>query len=450
MEAVLFSIGLVLLLAAGAGAALLLLPRGQTVSLIEVVSLSVLLGSGIVSLSSFFAGFFLSGWSIRGFVGALSISLAAIGWSSRRRLIFAFGKEQDWASRILAVIIALQFVIVIWASLRLALGYDGLFIWESKAHLIFQESGSMPSAFLSGSPQQFPQPDYPLLLPLTESWLYGWMGEPNQGFVKLVSPLFYLAIVGILVSSGARLGGSRWRGLIPGVLFFFLPWAVLRTTAGEADIPLGAYYLAAVAYLLQYWESHDQRSLLLIGLLAALLPWVKQDGVILWACLIGVALIRAACRRQWRDFAMIALPGIIWLACWRIFLILDRATEHEIYLPVRWSTLANNIDRVPEIARSLINELIDTRHWSLTWLLPVAGIAQVIGGRGRRRTLVWLVLIFAPMSLYSSIYIFTAWQPFTGHIDSSLGRLLMHLAPVALLGMSLLLPRKTKGGEQSK
>lgn len=437
MEAILFALALALLLAAGCGLAFLLLPRDRPVSLSELVSLSILLGSGYISLSSFLAGLLVAGWPMRTLVAAGALTITLAGWYMRPGVTLALSPLRSWYDGVIACLLLLQFLIVVWASLRLALGFDGLFIWESKAQLIHQAGGVMPTDLFHGPAAQFPHPDYPLLLPLTESWFYGWMGVANQGMVKLVSPLFYLAITLMLLSAGVRRDRNRWRGVVPAVLFFFLPWAALRTTAGEADIPLAAFYLACVVYLLDAIECADSRRLLLVGVLGAVLPWVKREGTILWACLLAVVLILSVRRRDWRGLVSFAFPGLLWLGFWRAFLAFEHASFQPEYLPVTWSTLHSNIGRLRIIAAELSKELADWRHWSLTWLIPFAGIAEGLARR-RQSTLAWLALILGPMLLYSSIYIFSSWQPFEEHITASLARLLLQLAPATLLGISLL------------
>ncbi|MBX3277928.1 MAG: hypothetical protein KF868_08000 [Acidobacteria bacterium] len=447
MEGVLFAIALVLMLVAGAGATVLLAPFGRRLHLTEAVSLSILFGAGFISLSLFLCGFVAGGRQLLFAVAAGAIALGMTGWRGRHRTGIARLEQTGWIDRIGAVVIALQCLVVAWASVRLALGYDGLFIWEFKAQLVHRSGGRMPVEYFGESPWQFTHPNYPLFLPFVESWFYGWMGRVEQGWVKLVSPLFYFAVVGLLVSGGARLGARRW-GIAAAMLFFFIPWAVLRTTAGEADLPLAAVYLAAALYLLEYAKTGDGRLPAAAGVISALLPWVKRDGMVLWACLLIAVMLLTVVRREWRRFA---LPGAVWLVCWGVFLSLVKANEQPVFLPVSPGTAAANIDRAPIIARAIFDEMTNWRSWSLVWVLPVLGLVQVIAGaRQRRLTLLWLLLIVAPVTLYGSIYIFSAWEPFTGHIGSSLGRLLLHVAPVALLGAAILFREGRETTEQTK
>lgn len=450
MEGVLFAIALVLMLVAGAGATVLLAPFGRRLYLTEAASLSILFGAGFISLSLFLCGFVVRGRQLLFAVAAGAIALGVAGWCRRHRTGMVRLEQTGWIDRIGAVVIAVQCLIIVWASVRLALGYDGLFIWEFKAQLIHRSGGWMPVEYFGESPWQFTHPNYPLFVPFVESWFYGWMGRAGQGMVKLVSPLFYFAIVGLLVSGGARFGARRL-GIAAAMLFFFIPWAVLRTTAGEADLPLAAVYLAAALYLLEYAKTGDGRLLAAAGVISALLPWVKRDGMVLWTCLLIAVMLVTIVRREWRALGRFTIPGAVWLVCWGVFLSLVKANEQPVFLPVSPGTAAANIDRAPIIARAIFDEMANWRSWSLVWVLPLLGLVQLLVGRCERRlTLLWLLLIAAPTALYGSIYIFSAWEPFTGHIGSSLGRLLLHVAPLALLGTAILFRRERETAEDAK
>lgn len=275
----------------------------------------------------------------------------------------------------------------------------------------------MPIWLFQAPPAQHPHPNYPLLLPLVESWFYGWMRSPNQGFVKLVSPLFYVAITFSLFAAGARVCRRKWRAPLPALLFFFLPWAVLRTTAGEADIPIAAYYTATCIYLLEFVVQGDRRILILSGVLAALLPWVKREGVILWVVLLVLALIVCLSRRDLRSISRFALPGLVWIIIWRVFLYLEHATFQPEYLPVSFETLRTNVVRVPTIVRSVFSEMCDWKHWSLVWVIPVIGVFQC-AIRRQRLTLIWLAMVIAP------------WSCIRASTSSARGKCLRNISPL--------------------
>src|SRR5262249_29306668 len=187
-----------------------------------------------ITLVSFGLGFLWSGPRLRWTVTAVAVLLGAtaiVGWRRSKIVSWPIDGKMDW---LFIGVLLIQFMIIAWVSVRLALGYDGLMIWETKARLIFQNGGVMPIDYYHDSSKFF-APDYPLLLPLTEAWFYGWIGQRNQGLIKLVSPLFYLAALGMLYVGAARLSGRRWRGFLSAALFFFVPGVVIRVSGGEAD-----------------------------------------------------------------------------------------------------------------------------------------------------------------------------------------------------------------------
>lgn len=452
MDLVLFTIALFILLFSGGGAAIVLL-RHRAVSILELAGLSILCGSAIISISSFCLGFFLTGRHLRYVIAAEALALGAVGvalaWRKTKIVCWPLDRP---VSLLFAGVLLIQSLIITWVSLRLPLGYDGLIIWELKARLIFNSGGVMPLGFYQDASKFF-HPHYPLFLPLTEAWFYGWLGHGHQGLVKLISPLFYLAAVCLLYAGGARLSKRRWRGFLSAGLLFILPSVVSRVSAGEADFPLGVFYLSAVIYLLEYWQTGERASLWLVSLLGSVLPWVKQEGGLLWLCLLIPAGLIAVMRGRRYELWILALPGVFFLSAWRIFLELVNASATPEYLPVTLGTLWNNLGRGPTIVWAVLIEMMKWRSWSLLWLAPILALPLLSSRRLRAPAAVMLSAVVLPVCLYSAIYIFSAWNPFTLHLDSSLPRLLLQVSLVIVLLIGLTFPgdlaQIEKGNESS-
>jgi hypothetical protein len=89
--------------------------------------------------------------------------------------------------------------------------------------------------------------------------------------------------------------------------------------------------------------------------------------------------------------------------------------------------------RLPTIVLFVGREMLDLPHWSLFWValagLPVATVRWLSPcGRGL------LVLLLAQVGvLYTLPFVFSAWQPYTLHVQLSADRLLVQAAPLALL-----------------
>ncbi len=447
MDFLLFAIALLLLLMAGCGAALLLI-RSRRTNVLELLSLSVLCGSAVVSLLSFWMGLLISGPQLRWTVAIAALAsgtLSVVAWQRRKVLWWPIDRRIDL---LLAGLVLIQILTVTWISLRLPLGYDGLIVWELKARLIFLSGGVMPFSFY-GDATKFFHPHYPLLLPLTEAWFYGWLGRREQGLLKLIFPLFYLAAAGMLYVGGARLTGQRWRGFLSAGLLFLIPSVLMRVSSGEADFPLGVFYLAAVVYLLEYWRTGETEVLPLVAGLSAILPWVKLEGTILWLCLVLLAGVKAAKQKDWRAFLLIVLPGAALLGGWYVFLKMVQASATKVYLPVTLGNLWANLGRGPVIAQSVVREMMNWRSWSLLWLAPLLALPLLKDKRCREPISALLGAVILPVVLYSSIYLFTAWNPFTLHIQASLSRLLTQLSPVVLLLLVMSIPGISRPGNNA-
>jgi hypothetical protein len=441
MDFLLFAIALGFLLLAGYGAASLLTRCRQTPGL-ELLSLSVLCGAAVISLLSFGLGFFVSGRPLRWMVAVVAVVLAVVAIARRERAKTDRLIDRKWDWLMIGVLL-IQCLLIAWVSVRLALGYDGLILWETKARLLFLNGGVMPLDYYRDSTKFFGT-NYPLLLPLTEVWFYGWIGRQHQGLIKLVSPLFYLAGVGLLYVHAARLSGRRWCGFLSAALFFFTPCVALRVSAGEADFPLGVFYLAAVVYLLEYWRTNDSVALRLVAALVAVLPWVKQDGSILMLCLIGLAAIKAVTRRDWKAIGIVTAPGVLVWGGWELFLKFVHVSTATVFLPVTPHTLWSNLDRSPVIAQYVMREMTNWQSWSLLWFIPILLLLRLKDKELRSLTAISLITIYLPISLYAGIYIFSAWTPFTLHIEASLSRLMLQLSLAAALMIGLAIPNHSR------
>ena len=179
------------ILAAGFGITLLLARKRLTTY--EHFALAWLLGTAVVSLALWLGGFFARGLALQVFVSATCLSLGAIGITQWRRLTPVAPRSRTPAEIIFIVIFALELMSILWLSLQHTLGWDGLTVWELKARYGFLNGGALPAGYFSDTSRWFSHPEYPLLLPLTETWFYMWFGDCDQFWIKLIFPIWYAA-----------------------------------------------------------------------------------------------------------------------------------------------------------------------------------------------------------------------------------------------------------------
>ena len=454
MHVILPIAALLVLLLAGFGVAMSLAPRSRTMGTVEVLSVSFLFGAGFVSLASFCTSLFHRGPMLVWVVSAGCVALGAAGvWAVvRDRSRLRLSLPSDVRTIVFSAILATQILVVVWVALHETLGWDGLVIWEFKARLAYLGGGSLPVGYFSDPTRGWSHPEYPQLLPLTESWLYAWLGGPHQGYAKIIFALFYTVALGLLYSGASRLGGHSWRGLVAGFLLFFLPMAVIgegSATSGYADFPLAVFYLGSAIYLAEYVETGERGALALAGALAALLPWVKQEGMILWLCVAAPIIVNGIrSRALWPTLTAI-LPGPLVFLGWRTFLAQVSAPQLRDFESLSATNLWLNLGRIRDLAQWLAVEFVDSDSWSLLW--PTLGLALlfILARRSRPGYMALTATALLPLLLYPPIYVFSGYSPFLGHVESSLPRLMLHAAPVAVMVIALAVPARPMRAHQN-
>lgn len=427
------------LLAAGGGVALILIRNTNPINAIEFACLSWLFGVGIVSLCLWLAGIVISGILLQAFVTVICLVLGILGWRARRKILFSLPRPTNRIEWILGTLLLIELATIFLVSLKHTLGWDGLLNWEIKARYAFLNSGVLPQSYYSSVGRAFSHPEYPLALPFTELWLYLWMGAPHQFWIKTIFPLFYIAGALLLAIFVARLSGKRWIGLFVALLVLFVPFVLLSpggVTVGYVDIPLSVFYLAALGYLLGAVESNSKRELILFAALLMLLPWIKSEGLILWAVLALLGLIAGLVRHRVRPFLFTVAPGLLIVLGWRLYLKAVHCVPPADFARPTFRLLGEDVGRLPTICRIALMELTDISLWSIFWIMAIIAIIYLLASRNFVRLLL-VAAIAVPMALYLATYVFSAWPSYTAHITSSLPRLLLQVMPVSWMAIAL-------------
>jgi len=436
---------------AGLGVATSIFARGRRINLVECVCLSWLLGCGIVSLLLWTCGAFCSGFLLQTVVTAACLVLAVAGWRAKRHAgaKFYVPKPATVTEWVLTVTVALEIAILILVAFKHTLGWDGLLNWEIKARYAFLGGGTIPASYYSNPGRAFSHPEYPLGIPFTELWLYLWMSEPNQFWVKIIFPLFYAACAPLLALLVARLSGNRWVGLLSAALLPFIPSisaSLGGIVVGYVDVPLSVFYLAALGYLLLWFRTSDARFLIVFAACSASLTWIKSEGIILWVVIALVGLVLSFAKRRLLQFLMSVTPGLIVILIWRIYLRAVHAWPPSEFGHPSFSVLRKNIGRLPDITKILFTELSSMAHWSIFWLIAAVAVVYLCASRRLDRiALVCAVVI--PAVLYSLIYVFSTWPSYSAHMTSSVPRLLLHVMPAGWLAIGLALSQTKRETE---
>lgn len=320
--------------------------------------------------------------------------------------------------------------------------WDAWAIWNQRARFLFRAGEGWRRAF--SSELGWSHPDYPLLLPsqVVRGWVY--VGAETQWVPALVGATYTFATAGLVAACLAILRG-RTHGLVAGTLILSTPSFLLKGASQCADVPLGFYFLGALAFLAfeHALPEHSVRLAFVSGAMAGSAMWTKNEGMLFVVCLVAVRAFGAlrprgsGARGRLGGFALGLLPAILLVGYFRFTLAPpnDLATAQSLdhvvaslVSPSRYADvlLAYAMFVWDELALALAVSLVCALLLGLSWrdrgdaivTEPAAVLSLVAAG-------------------YFMVYVTTP-KPLAWHLATSLSRLAIQLWPSALLCVFLL------------
>lgn len=426
-------------MAAGCGVVLSAWRGRAPLLLTEMLGYGWMAGAAVISLALALGGIFLTGSALVVCVLLCAGILVAAGLRKLWRGVKVKTGLRN-ARPVQAAAACLALLPIAWVGFHIfrdAFAWDGLSVWEFKARCAFLSGGSLPASFFSDPTRVRLHTSYPLCIPLTQDWYYLIFGKVDQTALRPVILCFFAAAIAILWSGLFRLTRSYWIAGIVSMLPLLSPVLSgdgLGFTQGYCELPLAAAYLAVVAGLWQWQEAGSEGAWNMACLASGLLPWIKQDGAILWAGAMAVALL-AHKRQNWKRLVLFAAPGMLTIVGWKLALAVLHAPPEDTFDSFSLNLLVKNLPRLPIIVSALVQECAWTQSWNILWMCLPFAFATLLVRRGRA-ALIPIAAILCPLCLDLIPYIFTK-LPLGFHLGSSLDRLIFQLAPVALLSIGV-------------
>ncbi|GJM22811.1 MAG: hypothetical protein DHS20C15_27260 [Planctomycetota bacterium] len=343
--------------------------------------------------------------------------------------------------------------------------FDALAIWNLHARALARAEQS-PTELLHAM-RQIQHPDYPLFLPGAVAAQWRVLGHEAPEIARDTAMLFLLALA-LLSWAAAR----RWLPRAPSALLctltLLVPLMADKAQGQKADVLMAATFLAAADALVS--RAHPRRNArvpaVLAGVLLALLPWAKNEGlVLLGALLVAQAVVRPvrdarssanthvgvheaprSAAHWWRAAALAALPVLavvvlharLWAPADPLVTGLGERMGRQLSDPDRWRAVFDAFVARLSPTESFLN-------WgSVGTACLIAVLCGVFACRARLARvprMLGLALLLQLCALVG-IYLLTNYPKGVGaHLHTSLDRLLLQLLPVALLFTGLLLRR---------
>lgn len=334
---------------------------------------------------------------------------------------------------------SIVFIIFIWRQPHGQ--FDATAIWNMRARFIFRGGAHWTDAFSNAL--SWSHPDYPLLLPLSITRCWAYVGKDLLIAPALLAVLFTLATVGLLVSSVALLR-SRSQGFLAGLVLLG-PFLFVRVGISEyADTPLSFYLLAVLVLLcLQDRTSDNNYSfLVLAGLMAGLATWTKNEGWLFVVSIIGarfaVIILSKGLKvylRQMLSFSAGLIPILLIVVYFKMRL----APPNNLVAAQELAPAGNKLldfHRYALILKACFTQFAGFDRWYLhpayllfiyPWLLGMS-----VNGKERAGLATSAVALSLILTGYFFIYV-TSPYDLNWHLNSSLDRLLIQLWPSFVL-----------------
>ena len=421
---------------------------------LEIFSLAFGIGLGFLSFGLFYLAYChipLDSMRVRLLLSGLFLGLLCLSLFLGRERVQESGLSRNDNKKqrlngleigFLLIIVVSSLLIFLDAVSNPILGFDARAIWGMKAKLLFTEHQIYGEAFLDPA-RLHAKHQYPLALPLAQSFIYQWSGRIEEHAVKVLYPLFFLSLAVFYYASLSRFFGRSY-SLFGTAFLSSLPAYTIFVNGGAAsgysDVPL-AYCFTVFAVSLFRWVSERRRIDFVITFFFAVFAlFTKNEGL----PLIGITLVCFTLLRTngFRDLlfrlkyaSILSLCAALALAPWYHYRSRLPQIEEDYFSLLTLPHIAAGMERLAYIIPSFLRELFLKPHlWSLlgVCLAFIFCFSPARALRGHHSVFLWIAFFYGIFIVL--IYLITPWQ-IEQIIPLSLTRLLMPLAPITTLWM---------------
>ncbi|MFA5147117.1 MAG: glycosyltransferase family 39 protein [Candidatus Omnitrophota bacterium] len=326
--------------------------------------------------------------------------------------------------------------------------YDAIAIYAIKAKIFYLARG-IPDYFFTGLKDVVPHLEYPLFLPLAETFFYVSIGALNDLLVKCIFPLLFLSALVIFYSAAKRMIKRRM-AFLGTFLLATVPQFSEYATNGYADLPLTLYYSASILYLF-LWIAQKRNGvfLALSFIFLALAVWTKTEGVMF--AFVNIAVISASLiRDRSRSVRAGVAYVVLVLALLGAFLCALRAAGLGLHEDFNTAGLqgragfVTGIKRIPAILYEYQRQFFGPKKWNIAWILCIGAFAAAFRKVFSKDLFYMTVAVFLMFGGYTAIYMLTP-RDLSWHLSTTASRFFIHLLPVSVFWLMLVC--KEKGWE---
>lgn len=324
--------------------------------------------------------------------------------------------------------------------------YDSVAIYGLKAKMIYL-SGALDGSFFKSLISNFhgAHADYPLFTPLSEVWIYTFLGNFNDLIVKAIFPIFYIAFLLVFYSILKKVTKNRTVSL----LFTFFLASIKQfsdySTIGYADMQLGAFFMIGFSYLYLWFSRKDRTDFLGISLIALILSfWSKNEGLLLSLIALLVFFlymcvhIKKTTKRDLFYFLFYTGVTLFMVIFWNIFKKHHGLINDDFNLSmVSVKGLIGNLNKIPVMLYEYQKQFFGLKKWNLVWVLFFFLLFKEFKNIFSKN-IAYVTMVFILSTIgYSLIYMFSIVE-IRFFLRTTASRFLLHILPVTLLWIALI------------
>jgi hypothetical protein len=398
-------------------------------SIIEKLSLAFGVGVGVVGIQMLIFQLLNIQWDVRVLLFPWILITFFLLVKNHQNVTLPYKTKNDLLTDKISLLIFISILLLIAfttfeALMRPLSSWDGFATWLLKAK-VFYVSDTINSEII-----RYTESDYPLTLGLAITFMYKVIGSLNDKAVLLLYPTFYAALGGMFYVNCRKLT-SRKVALLATFLLLSTQNLIRhggRYEAGLADLPLSFYFFTLVSLGLTQLRKQDRASLILITLFAIITFTIKNEGIP-FVIIYSIATLFFTTRKRNHVLSTLLIGAAIlsWESVKRVYQF-----PHNIFLSTNIETY-----KLPHIFSALLNELINVQNWSGLWIVFMITTILCLISKKSYQTIFIYIVIYAQLCVYVIIFL-VAGSNVVEHVKI-FDRLLIHLAPIALLAMLLTL-----------
>ena len=401
---------------------------------LSVLGHSYGLGIGLISLQLYLFSRLNISWDRYSliFPWIVFFALVYIFKKPKFNLTFKFEKLNKISLFLMILILISTAYVLLEALIRPLAVWDGWAIWLLKSKIFFIDGKIIPSVL------NYVKSDYPLVVSLFGTFIYIVLGHVDDTAVLLAFFAFYL-FLGIIFFSYIKERFGMTYALLMTFIFLTLQNLIRhggRYEVGQADLALGYYIFLSETLLLDYIKKQEIKKLILLNIFLGITGVIKFEGLPFVLAAQGVIAYFIFKERKYKKF----ISGLLWIlpvAEWGLYKRINNVSVNYFYV----HQFIFSLSKIPSSIKDVFKELVNIKSWSLLWF----SYFFLIFCFGVKKTELTVLNIFILLQFfaYMMLYFFTVGNS----PESSIERLLVHIAPLAMLYVAIAIKEVYKKNE---